>query len=118
MKKIFLLVGLLMCLCLPVTMAADWYYVGKNDEGVTYFIDNENVQKSKDEAIVWVKIIEPDGRKAILRWHYKRWDRTVKALFIIIYEANGKVVYSGDLRDSWMPIPPGTKFEKIYNVIW
>ena len=41
--------------------ATDWYYVSPDDKGNQLFIDNDSVQKSDYDAVLWLKVNEPGG---------------------------------------------------------
>ena len=59
MSKIFTILTLLWLLSIGgTTNATDWYYVGPDASGNQLFIDNDTVQKSDYDALLWLRVNE------------------------------------------------------------
>ena len=62
MSKIFTILTLLWLLSIGgTTNATDWYYVGPDASGNQLFIDNDSVQKSDYDALLWLRVNELGG---------------------------------------------------------
>ena len=65
-----LLIALMAFFCLitysNTAQATDWYYVSPDDKGNQLFIDNDSVQKSDYDAVLWLKVNEPGGDELIM----------------------------------------------------
>lgn len=60
MKK-FLIVLLLAMSVVAPNFAASWYFVGNATDGTSYYIDNSDVKKTQEVAIIWAKMVNTDG---------------------------------------------------------
>ena len=62
MRKILTILSLLWLLSIGGTAnATDWYYVGPDASGNQLFIDNDSVQKSDYDALLWLRVNELGG---------------------------------------------------------
>ena len=62
MSKILMIFSLLWLLSTGGTAnATDWYYVGPDASGNQLFIDNDSVQKSDYDALLWLRVNELGG---------------------------------------------------------
>lgn len=98
--------------------AANWYYVGRSVKKVTYFIDNNSVEKNSQYAKLWIKMGYPNGETNLLMIGVDRRSKQVKNLSAVEYDKFGNIIFSGDLYGPYYPIVPGTIMEDIYAAIW
>ena len=96
-----LLIALMAFFCLitysNTAQATDWYYVSPDDKGNQLFIDNDSVQKSDYDAVLWLKVNEPGGDE--LRYNGTQYDN---------------VDYDKDPE----PIEGNTNGQAIYRLLW
>lgn len=124
MKKLLLTLTALLILATSSTSAADWYYVGNGghtngQSSFSAFIDNERVLKDNKGAVIWIKYNYNDGTKMIEECYFDRKYITVTTFYRIVYDENGKVIYSGENSNKkFIPIVPETVYERIFNLIW
>jgi hypothetical protein len=118
MKKIVFLFGLLFCS--SVFAQSNWVYVTNSNIVGAIFVDVNSIQRSGDSVTFWEKtnlkirengVLSSKGqltincrtRERILRWLFTYDDR----------DNMGKLLLSGDPRDSWEPIPPDSVIDEI-----
>ena len=65
--------------------ATDWYYVSPDDKGNQLFIDNDSVQKSDYDAVLWLKVNEPGGDELRYKVYISRYNRTMEILEVDAY---------------------------------
>lgn len=124
MKKIIVSIVTLLVLNLSLVFAADWYYVGNGghtngQSSFSAFIDNARVLKDNKGAVIWIKYNYNDGMKMIEECYFDRKYITVTTFYRIVYDQNGKVIYSGENPNKkFTPIVPETVYEHIFNLIW
>ena len=114
LKRMLLLAVLLISLGSTMSLAANhWYYAGTKG-GISYYIDNDTVQKYGTNAYVWVKIVTNEGSEV---WGHILVSRYAKAYTIT--ELRG---YGGeqklDPHEEFRPILPNSPIEKIVDLIW
>ena len=121
MRKIMIALFLLFsCSIMPV-LAVNWYYVGTNSSGRAFYIDNSSVIKNKTDAIVWYKIVSPNGTSTLFQAYMTRTYPSVTLLAFVNYNTSGKVSNSGTVPNyaqKKMPIPPGSISDSIWHLIW
>lgn len=124
MKKLLVILTTLLILTISSTSATNWYYIGQggpNGDIFSAFIDNDNVQKNNDEAIVWVKYDYPDGKQLIEKCYFYRPTRTITQLYTVLYHENGSVIQTYTYEKQYpenTPIVPGTIYDFILELIW
>ena len=78
MSKIFTILTLLWLLSIGgTTNATDWYYVGPDASGNQLFIDNDSVQKSDYDALLWLRVNELGGDELRYKVYISRYNRTI-----------------------------------------
>lgn len=114
LKRMLLLAVLLISLGSTMSLAANhWYYVGTNG-GVSYYIDNDTVQKNDKAAYVWVKIVNNLGHEA---WGHTLVSRYGKTFTVTeVRGPGGSLKAKPDIEV--LPIVPNTPIEKIVDLIW
>ena len=84
-----LLIALMAFFCLitysNTAQATDWYYVSPDDKGNQLFIDNDSVQKSDYDAVLWLKVNEPGGDELRYKVYISRYNRTMEILEVDAY---------------------------------
>ena len=96
-----LLIALMAFFCLitysNTAQATDWYYVSPDDKGNQLFIDNDSVQKSDYDAVLWLKVNEPE---------------------VDAYMPNGTQYDNVDYDKDPEPIEGNTNGQAIYRLLW
>ena len=83
-------------------VGADWRYVGTSDNGTTIYVDMETMRPTGDTVNVWVRYDHSRDRTIRFRETkqlvtYNCSARTSTLRSYISYDANGRVVDSGDI---------------------
>ncbi len=118
MKK-FLIVLLLAMSVVAPNFAASWYFVGNATDGTSYYIDNSDVKKTQEVAIIWAKMVNTDGTSEINQVAVNRYERTMAIMSWIVYSSHGNIINSGKNDTyNWLPIPPGTIASDVIGYIW
>ena len=114
LKRIVLLAVLLISLGSTMSWAANhWYYVGTKG-GVSFYIDNDTVQKNDKNAYVWVKMANSRGGEIWAHILVSRYDKIFTATELRGPGWRKKVnPYTGII-----PIVPNAPIEKIVELIW
>ena len=95
-----------------------WYYLGNwGNSGSTFFVDNATVRKDANTAIVWVKIVNPNGDRTVWQCLLKRKDETIKVLYSNFIQANGYSDYEGGWQRS-ESVWSNPMYEKLYYALW
>ena len=90
MSKILMIFSLLWLLSTGGTAnATDWYYVGPDASGNQLFIDNDSVQKSDYDALLWLRVNELGGDELRYKVYISRYNRTMETLKVDAYMADG-----------------------------
>ncbi len=117
-----LLIALMACFCLMTyshtAQATDWYYVSPDDKGNQLFIDNDSVQKSDYDAVLWLKVNEPGGDELRYKVYISRYNRTMEILEVDAYMPNGTQYDNVDYDKDPEPIEGNTNGQAIYNLLW
>ena len=98
MKKFIFTLLLVLCLTSPC-IAAEWYWIGNDNEGDSCFIDNSSVSKDQYYAKVWIKINHPDSSYYVARFILNHDDYTLAVLSYAVYDNNGNMISSKDIPD-------------------
>ena len=119
MRKIFTILSLLWLLSIGGTAnATDWYYVGPDASGNQLFIDNDSVQKSDYDAVLWLKVNEPGGDELRYKVYISRYNRTMEILEVDAYMPNGTQYDNVDYDKDPEPIEGNTNGQAIYRLLW
>ena len=109
MSKIFTILTLLWLLSIGgTTNATDWYYVGPDASGNQLFIDNDSVQKSDYDALLWLRVNELGGDELRYKVYISRYNRTMETLKVDAYMSDGTPE----------PIAGNTNGQAIYILLW
>ena len=98
--------------------ATDWYYVSPDDKGNQLFIDNDSVQKSDYDAVLWLKVNEPGGDELRYKVYISRYNRTMEILEVDAYMPNGTQYDNVDYDKDPEPIEGNTNGQAIYRLLW
>ncbi|MDU7876153.1 MAG: hypothetical protein E7J29_05270 [Veillonella sp.] len=105
-----LLIALMAFFCLitysNTAQATDWYYVSPDDKGNQLFIDNDSVQKSDYDAVLWLKVNEPGGDELRYKVYISRYNRTGTQYDNVDYDKDPE------------PIEGNTNGQAIYRLLW
>lgn len=114
LKRILLLAVLLVSLGSSMSLATNhWYYVGTQG-GISYYIDNDTVQKDDKSAYVWTKMIDSRGREVWGHVLISRYGKT-----FTVTEVRGPAgSRKADQYTKIQPIVPNSPIEKIVDLIW
>lgn len=109
-----LLAVLLVSLGSSISLATNhWYYV-ETKGGISYYIDNDTVQKNDKNAYVWVKMDDNHGDEVWAHILVSRYDKIFTATEVRGPGWRQKVnPYTGII-----PIMPNAPIEKIVELIW
>lgn len=119
MRKILTILSLLWLLSIGGTAnATDWYYVGPDASGNQLFIDNDSVQKSDYDAVLWLKVNEPGGDELRYKVYISRYNRTMEILEVDAYMPNGTQYDNVDYDKDPEPIEGNTNGQAIYRLLW
>ena len=114
LKRIVILAMLLISLGSAMSLAAnDLYYVGNMNE-VSWYIDNDTVQKFGDNAYVWVKMVDNQGSEV---WGHFLVSHYAKAYTITEQRGPGWA-RKLDPHKEFRPFLPNSPIEKIVDLIW
>ena len=104
MSKIFTILTLLWLLSIGgTTNATDWYYVGPDASGNQLFIDNDSVQKSDYDALLWLRVNELGGDEL----RYK-----------VYIMSDGTPYENVEFNENPEPIAGNTNGQAIYILLW
>ena len=114
LKRILLLAVLLVSLGSSISLATNhWYYVGTKG-GISYYIDNDTVQKDDKNAYVWIKMADSGGREVWGHVLISRYGKT-----FTVTELRGPAgSRKADSYTKIHPIVPNSPIEKIVELIW
>lgn len=119
MRKILTILSLLWLLSIGGTAnATDWYYVGPDASGNQLFIDNDSVQKSDYDAVLWLKVNELGGDELRYKVYISRYNRTMEILEVDAYMPNGTQYDNVDYDKDPEPIEGNTNGQAIYRLLW
>lgn len=122
MKKIIIMICLLVS-CYGFSFAADWYWVGSGVDGTQYYVDNSSVEKNEQGAVIWVKMVHPDGSYRVSQEAYRR-NKVYAMISTAEYDSAGNyldgasIPYNNPIYLDWTPIPPESMAEAYYFAIW
>ncbi len=112
MRKIFTILSLLWLLSIGGTAnATDWYYVGPDASGNQLFIDNDSVQKSDYDALLWLRVNELGGDELRYKVYISRYNRTMETLKVDAY-------MNVEFNENPEPIAGNTNGQAIYILLW
>lgn len=116
MRKIFTILSLLWLLSIGGTAnATDWYYVGPDASGNQLFIDNDSVQKSDYDALLWLRVNELGGDELRYKVYISRYNRTMETLKVDAYMADGTPYENVEFNENPEPIEGNTNGQAIYK---
>ena len=119
MRKILTILSLLWLLSIGGTAnATDWYYVGPDASGNQLFIDNDSVQKSDYDALLWLRVNELGGDELRYKVYISRYNRTMETLKVDAYMADGTPYENVEYNENPEPIEGNTNGQAIYNLLW
>lgn len=119
MSKIFTILTLLWLLSIGgTTNATDWYYVGPDASGNQLFIDNDSVQKSDYDALLWLRVNELGGDELRYKVYISRYNRTMETLKVDAYMSDGTPYENVELNENPEPIAGNTNGQAIYILLW
>ena len=117
-----LLIALMALFCLitfsNTAQATDWYYVSPDDKGNQLFIDNDSVQKSDYDALLWLRVNELGGDELRYKVYISRYNRTMETLKVDAYMADGTPYENVEYNENPEPIEGNTNGQAIYNLLW
>ncbi len=109
MSKILTILSLLWLLSIGGTAnATDWYYVGPDASGNQLFIDNDSVQKSEYDALLWLRVNELGGDELRYKVYISRYNRTMETLKVDAYMADGTPYENVEFNENPEPIEGNT----------
>lgn len=119
MKKILILTLILSALA-SIGFAEDWYWVcSTNQESV--YIDNDNVMKYGDNAVVHIKYVMPSGVQEVQTIHVTR-DGYLYILDSAIYRPDGSLIGTTKCPPTadyyHIKILPNSNGEALYKLIY
>lgn len=118
MKKILILLITFLTLSLPC-FASSWYWIGVSHDGSQCYIDNSSVQKNSNYAVIWLKIIKPDGSNSIEKVGVSHYRRAISLLEYFDYDTEGNVVKSGTIANpQWITVPPDSVGDAIFDAVY
>ncbi len=92
-----------------------WYWLMQDKAGNQIYIDNNNVHKSQDYAVVWTKMLYPSGKYMLCQFKlYRRGYADL--MFISTRDAQGHTIrdiHPGP-KGQHMTIVPGTRLDALY----
>ena len=100
--------------------AADWYYLGESYDGEQYSVDNSSVVKDDKEAVVWIRVNNPNGEYYLERVRLNRNNFTIQTLDVKPFYSDG-TPYAEDeyyFDPSVDSIPPDSMGEELYHLLW
>ena len=114
--KTFLFVVMSVILSVNAYANSNWVHVTTTNGGWVYFIDKNSMQKSGDSITYWELInfgqrtVHGDLSAKIQSTINCRTRETIMRYSMYYDDINstGKLTHSGDVKDSWRPIPPDT----------
>ena len=119
MSKFLMIFSLLWLLSTGGTAnATDWYYVGPDASGNQLFIDNDSVQKSDYDALLWLRVNELGGDELRYKVYISRYNRTMETLKVDAYMADGTPYENVEYNENPEPIEGNTNGQAIYNLLW
>lgn len=119
MKHIIVLMSFLWLFSIGNTaLATDWYYVSPDESGNQLFIDNDSVQKSDFDAVLWLKVNELSGDELRYKVYISRYNRTMEILDVTAYMPDGSAYDNVDYNPNPEPIESNTNGQAIYNLLW
>ncbi|WP_303929016.1 hypothetical protein [Veillonella parvula] len=119
MSKIFTILTLLWLFSIGgTTNATDWYYVGPDASGNQLFIDNDSVQKSDYDALLWLRVNELGGDELRYKVYISRYNRTMETLKVDAYMSDGTPYENVEFNENPEPIAENTNGQAIYILLW
>lgn len=119
MSKFLMILSLLWLLSTGGTAnATEWYYVGPDASGNQLFIDNDSVQKSDYDALLWLRVNELSGDELRYKVYISRYNRTMETLKVDAYMADGTPYENVEFNENPEPIEGNTNGQAIYNLLW
>ncbi|ETS92816.1 MULTISPECIES: hypothetical protein [Veillonella] len=119
MRKIFTILSLLWLLSTDGTaLATEWYYVGPDASGNQLFIDNDSVQKSKYDALLWLRVNELSGDELRYKVYISRYNHTMETITVDAYMSDGTPYQNVNYNEDPEPIEGNTNGQAIYNLLW
>ncbi|MCH4095577.1 MAG: hypothetical protein LKE88_02855 [Acidaminococcus provencensis] len=97
-----------------------WYYLGINDRGNSFYVDNSTVQKDSAYAFVWTKSASPNGTWTIAHYFMRRKERTytVPIAYSLVYPGKDGYIDAEGFPNDVELILPDSLEEKLYDAIW
>lgn len=93
-----------------------WYWLLQDSQtGIQLYVDNNNVYKSQNYAVVWTKMLYPSGKYMLCQFKlYRRGYADL--MFITTRDAQGHTIrdiHPGP-KGQHMTIVPGTRLDALY----
>ena len=98
--------------------AVNWQVFGQDSAGITWSIDQDSVQKSDYDAVLWLKVNEPGGDELRYKVYISRYNRTMEILEVDAYMPNGTQYDNVDYDKDPEPIEGNTNGQAIYRLLW
>lgn len=120
MKKWFIgLIAALGILLAPsAVMASSWYWIGPDDTGAQYYLDNASAHKDGNISRVWIKVNFGDG-SYVEEFTEVRQDHFYRVIDEVDYDTKGAMTKEQEFNNAeWRPIIPDTMMENIYKLTW
>lgn len=116
------IVTLLLLLTVSVTASAaepSWYWLMQDKSGDQIYIDNNNVHKTPDFSIAWVKEVYPSGRYMLCQFRIYR-NGILDWMFATLRDAQGhyESEFHPGAKYQNTTIVPGSIFEVLYHACY
>ena len=96
--------------------SSNWKYLMPS--GNQLFIDNDSVQKSDYDALLWLRVNELGGDELRYKVYISRYNRTMETLKVDAYMSDGTPYENVEFNENPEPIAGNTNGQAIYILLW
>ncbi|GCL67907.1 hypothetical protein [Veillonella tobetsuensis] len=121
MKKFFAscLAAAAICACgLGSASAVNWQVFGEDSSGITWYIDQDSVQKNDKTATVAIKAQDSEGYHFVATEEFNHKKKTVKDQKVVLYNPQGYPEREDQVDGKDRPVVDGSPSEAVFNYLW
>lgn len=93
-----------------------WQFIGRNDKGLTSYVDKSVEKQTADTRRMWTKDVFSDGYYKISLTDWQCHTKKFRFLEVFTYQPSGEYLYRETKATSWVTVVPGSVSENYYKV--
>ncbi|MBF1757048.1 MAG: hypothetical protein HXP26_04830, partial [Veillonella tobetsuensis] len=98
--------------------AVNWQVFGEDSSGITWYIDQDSVQKNDKTATVAIKAQDSEGYHFVATEEFNHKKKTVKDQKVVLYNPQGYPEREDKVDGKDRPVVDGSPSEAVFNYLW